>query len=150
MPLAPNILYEEILKVTDATNPSFVGWPTVSIGGQVDVAASRILASSNWATAFERYLGQATLPPVTPAALSAFRGAFIVAGVVPTLEQAIIAGTAAFAAATPTALPPSGPLVLGLGAPQSDPRVVATTIASIVDPWMRTGLFGAPVPLPWS
>lgn len=150
MPLTPATLNDAVLAVIDSSRPDFVGWPILSVGGVVDPISSRILAAQNWATAFERYLGQAVVPPASPAALSAFRGAFVGTGVVPALEPAIVAGVAAFAAATPTALPPAGPLVLGLVVPQVDPRVVAATIASVVDPWMRTGLFGAPVQLPWS
>lgn len=162
MPLLLPTMINEILKMTDETNGAFVGWPE-----------NNEQTAANWAAAARAYFEGIVVPTVSPAAFPAGESAF--ASVMtpalllppPATAGAMAAAFAAFAAAivanalpTPpgVALPPPAPLIPFTVAdllPTTDAVYAATSLATKIDIWARTGTFtpatppGAP-PIPWS
>lgn len=165
MPLNPATLTDSILKITDKTNPGFVGFPIVIVGGMLDVGATNAKTAANWSQAAFDFFAQAVVPPPNPAALAAGKAAFqpAMAAAIgppgsPTAAAALAAGFAAFAAAfaalvvPPIATPPASPLVIPIGPPIADPTPPAASMAAAIFAWAKTGLYTIPPspPVPWS
>jgi len=147
MPLVPGKLAAEVLRLTDESNPAFVGWP-----------ATTEEAAANWAAAVGAYLSDLTLPPgagvasaaSAPAAGLAMAGA-LASGADGLLElltafgAGIASATAAFSAIpgmfSLTPLPLS-----------SSPEEPAQSFESDVTSWVGRGLWTPPLgsPTPWS
>jgi len=154
MPLNPATLIDRIRRFSDETHAEFVGFPETP----VEVA-------QRWAEALSAYFDELTLPALIPGATS-LAGAALQAAMPPLVAPvpgagpaALQAGFAAFTAAlVPGALPamavpPPAPFVAPPLPPVTDATAAATTLASAVDLWARTGLSGvppAPPVTPWS
>lgn len=163
MPLNAVTLTNEILKLTDASRPDFVGFPLTP-----EVVAA------NWANAAKVFFLEMVVPPVLPAVVAAGAEAFRTAMATAlgpsgslTGLTALSAGFGAMAtvlaagavppAATPPPLPVLAPLTAALApfilVPVPDPTPSAVATAGAILTWCKTGLYGvapAPPTTPWS
>lgn len=148
MPLLLATIVTEVRKIADPAQSGH-SWPT-----------SAANAKARWGAAVRTYFDALTAPALVPGTTSAAEAALVVAfdttlGVVG-LEQ----GLAAFAGALVLGLgpglvasvPPAPPAWGALGL-TLDGTARATQIATAIDTWARTGLYGptgGPPSLPWS
>ncbi len=152
MPLVPAVLVQEIRKFTDKKFSGFVKFP------ENDAEAGLF-----WSNAFKTYTATMVVPPP----INPLRGEIAAATMKGLLNglslpfAALALMPAAFAAAAavlgsmgvPIAIPPPAPLILPPLPPTDNALLAATTMATSVDLWIRTGLFGippAPPVSPWA
>lgn len=153
MPLLPNVLNAEILKLTDENDPGFKGY-----------AETAEQAAENWSSAMLAYLSGQLFPLGAPAAAAgaatpaqeAYKAALR------TRQNPLDAMLKVFTTAIATAsggVAPSGdpPFALALApfllAPVEDPGPPAQAMAAAVQVWMLTGTAPDPqasgAPSPW-
>jgi len=145
VPLSAVTLRDQVLRLTDATDPDFVGFPTTPER-----------TSENWAQAarafFEELTAFAVIPGTHDLAEEAFYGASVATISLPGAGAAALdAAFAAYAGALASgvapgsgaAVPPPGPLALAtaIPLPVSTPGPPAVAIGAHVKAWAGTGSF---------
>ena len=153
MPVA-GLIVPEVLKLTDETNPDFVGFPE----GETPEEINEVV-SENWANAVAIGLGGLVTPPGAGAVAAGAVGPAAAA-----MKVALEAGTpglvelvTAFGAAIELALAPLAPVqgtfLLTPLPPTDDPNPPALSFELDVVKWVALGLWTPPPvgpPLPWT
>jgi hypothetical protein len=140
---AVNLLIDGIRRFTDKTFSGFVKFPE-----------NEPEAALFWSDAVRSYLTTVlTPPPLVPVravlAAEAFKGA-VIGFSLPlqaplVLPRAFAVAAAVFAGmSVPVAVPPPAPLVIPPMPPVNNALIGATVIATSVDLWFKTGLWGIP------
>lgn len=152
MPLIPGALVAEVLKLTDATDPGFLGFP---VGTPEEINTQ---VSANWANAMSIFLGTLAAPPgagtavavATSTAAAAMKAA-LEAGTPGLAELVDAFGKSIEIAGIPVAAV-QGTLTLTPLPPIADPTPPATTLEADITAWVALGLFTPPggSPTPWS
>ena len=148
MPLVMTTLRDGLRKYIDPDYSGYTGFPA-------DAAAVGLA----WGDAVKGYMETMVAPAgVLPAAHTAGKAAFA-AVFQPTFEDvalvklqaALLAYAALMIPPVGVAVPPPGPLTITFTV-TSDGNAAATTIATAIDLWMRTGTYTVPpaAPVPWS
>lgn len=145
MVLSAVTLRDQILRLTDANDPGFVGFPS-----------SAEQTATNWAAAarvfFEELTAFAVIPGTHDVAEEAFYSASVASISLPgagaaALDAAFAAYAGALAAGVApgsgAAVPPPGPLAIAtaIPLPVSTPGPPATAIGAHVKAWSATGTF---------
>ena len=126
----------------------------VLVAGEVDVTASRLACAREWADAMQAYAADIVPPSTTVvAAAAALKGSLASAFALPSASTAVDAAFLAFATAIGggmagfTPAPPLAPLSVAtlLGATAATHADAATSFASTIDVWMKTGT-ATPIP----
>lgn len=151
MPLSAATWESAMLKLTDPSDPDFVGWP-----------ASHADAGSNWAAVADTFFADIVMPPAVPPVVppatppantvgyDAFTAAYALSSGLDALSAGLVAYAAAIAASVPTSTPPPLPPSFPSLPNTDDPAAPAASIAAAVYAWAITGLGPTPAALPWS
>lgn len=162
MPLVPQVLIDEVLKITDETNEDFLGFPLFFIDDDPDLGPDdeRNLQTTadNWANAVGLYLSGLTAPPGAGGIASASVSIAATA-----MKEALEDGgepltplVDAFGAAIDAALSAlssvAGAFSLTPVPPIDEALPPATSFAGDVTTWVSLGMFTPPggSPTPWS
>ena len=153
MPLIAGDLIASVLKITDQTNPEFLGFP---VGP--DEEAINTTVSENWANAVGDFLSTLVQPPgsglaaqaAIPGAAAAMKAA-LEAGA-PGLSELVTAFGAAIELAGAAFATKQGSFSLTPLPPTSDTVAPATSFEADVTRWVAAGTFTPPggSPTPWS
>ena len=149
MPLNSNTLRDGLRKDVDPAFSGYVGFPADAAG-----------VGTAWASAVRGYFEGVTNPPGITSVQQASAEAAFAAIFQPTFSgaDALALLNSALTAYAAVLVPPTGATVAPPGSPTitlsltSDGNVAATTIATAIDTWARTGTYTPPggAPTPWA
>lgn len=153
MPLLPNILQLELSKIIDSEHPQFVGFPQ-----------NQLQMANNWGNALQQYASGIIPPSATlAAAVTAFKnlmatmntsnGLVVFPQAFTTFALTLSTGMQPAFTATPPPAPISLTPVFSIPLQDGTNSTRISTMASIIDAWMRTGIAinnASGVSVPWS
>lgn len=162
MPLIPNALVDEVLKITDQTNPEFLGFPVFFVDDDPELGPdderNNQATADNWANAVGSFLTTLTAPPgagvaaqaAIPLAADAMKAAL--EGGSDGLTELVGAFGAAIELAGAAFATTQGEFSLSALPPTTDPVPPATSLEADVTTWVAAGTFTPPggSPTPWS